>query len=106
MIILYIIGIIIVIAFINMLVNLGKDFKQCYNEVIAEEREKQRRTWEEIEKEIQEQDELKNKKNELYKQLEAVQYQLKLLERLDDFRSDELHNEKEVTKSIIFGKAI
>ena len=41
---------------------------------------------------------------ELYKQLDAVRYQIKLLEQLDKFRSDDFSNEKEVKKALAIEK--
>lgn len=39
-------------------------------------------------------------KSELHKQLEAVQYQLKLLEKLDCYRSDNLATENDIKKAL------
>lgn len=44
------------------------------------------------------------KKTELLKQLEAIQYQLKLMEALDNFRSNNMSDEKEVKKALILEK--
>ena len=44
------------------------------------------------------------RRTELTKQLEAVQYQLKLLEALDNFRSDNWSDEKEVKKALALEK--
>lgn len=41
---------------------------------------------------------------ELSKQLAAVQYQINLLERLDNFRSNDFSNEKEVKKALAIEK--
>lgn len=44
------------------------------------------------------------RRTEITKQLEAVQYQLKLLEKLDTFRSDNMRDEKELKKALVLEK--
>ena len=73
------------------------DLKDSYNTVIRREEEAR-------ERERIERDKRNNARTELYKQLEAVQYQIKLLEALDRFRSDDFNDEKEVRKALALEK--
>lgn len=73
------------------------DLKDSYQTVIRREEEAR-------ERERIERDKRNNARTELYKQLEAVQYQIKLLEALDRFRSDDFNDEKEVRKALALEK--
>ena len=46
----------------------------------------------------------KEEKKELQQQIEAIYYQLKLLEKLDGFRSDNLTTEKEIRQALSIEK--
>ena len=48
--------------------------------------------------------EQQEKRIEINKQLESVQYQLKLLQTLDNFRSDKMKDEKEAKKALALEK--
>ena len=59
---------------------------------------------EEAEQITQFEKELTEQRNELIKQLEAVQYQLSLIVKLDNFRLENLTDEKEVRKALALEK--
>lgn len=112
MIILKLYGIFFIIVFIIEGIKL---FKPAYDEVIREEKEEQRALYAAYERERdasieRERKELaaeykrKEERNELQQQIDALQYQLKLLEKLDNFRSDRLDNEKDVKKALALEK--
>ena len=73
-----------------------KDFQRIGKQLDredAENKEKQRKINEQKRKEAMQ-------KIELQKQLAAIQYQLKLLEKLDDYINHNLFNEKELKKQL------
>ena len=93
MIILYFILTCVFIGFIRAVYRKVKLVKYYYN-LECEKEALLQAQWEEEQE----------KREELEKQLEAVQYQLKLLEALDSFRSDNMMDEKEVKKALSLEK--
>lgn len=83
----------IIIVFLSIVI---KDFKRAGKEIDKEEsekKEKQRKINEQKRKEAKQ-------KEELQKQLLAIQYQLKLLEKLDDCINYDSLDEKELKKQL------
>ena len=101
MIILVIIGILFVIAFIQVVYTDLKDSAR----IIKEKEEIERsRICETMEREYEAERQYKKAIGELQKQLNAVQYQIQLLEKLDNFRPDTLLTEKDVKKALTLEK--
>ena len=74
-------------------------FISKYNKIEAELLSK-----EEAEQITQFEKELTEQRNELIKQLEAVQYQISLLEKLDEFRPSNLEKEEDIKKALAMEK--
>ena len=91
-------GIMILIGFLSAAYDL---IKQGRAEVMAEDAERKRLLYEQLEREEEERQE---QQAELTKQLGAIQYQLQLLEKLDGFRSDTLAKESDIKKALALEK--
>lgn len=101
MFILVLFGIFVLIGFLSA---AHADIKQAHNAIILEEKERKRKIEIELQREHLEQTKRNETRGELNKQLDAVQYQLKLLETLDSFRSADMTDEKEVRKALSLEK--
>lgn len=97
MFILKLFGIAILISTIAQFIKLYKEAgKQLEAREAAEREERYRR----MERDRLAAENANKRRIELLRQLEAVQYQLKLLEKLDDFRSGDLNSETDVKKAL------
>lgn len=80
------------------------DLKDSYNTVKKREEEQRRKMREAIQREDAAYERKKEQRRELLKQLEAVQYQMKLLNALDDCQSHDLRDEKNIKKLLSWEK--
>ena len=94
-------GIMILIGFLSAAYDR---IKQGRAEVMAEDAERKRLLYEQLEREEEERQIRQEKQAELTKQLGAIQYQLQLLEKLDGFQSDTLANESDIKKALALEK--
>lgn len=97
MFILKLFGLAVLISAIAEFIKLYKEAgKQLEAREAAEREERYRR----MERDRLAAENANKRRIELLRQLEAVQYQLKLLEKLDDFRSGDLNSETDVKKAL------
>lgn len=99
-----IVGMGVFIGVLHSLIKFGEAVRDNTHEIEREEKARQRRIYEAMEKQWAEADKRKKERIELSKQLEAVQYQMTLLERLDGFKSHNMNDEKEVKKALALEK--
>lgn len=101
MIILYIFIGLIVFNFFRL---VYKDLKNAHNIIKKEEKAQRIKMREEIRREDAIYERKKAMRCELRKQLDAVQYQLKLLNALDDCQSHDLSDEKSIKEALSYAK--
>lgn len=100
----FIIYIFLVMVVFNFFRFAYLDLKDSYNTVKKREEEQRRKMREAIRLEDEAAERKKEQRRELLKQLDAVKYQIKLLNALDDCLSHDLRDEKTIKKTIAWEK--
>ena len=99
-----IIIILAVFSIIDLIIQLTRYCKETLQVIDARKAKEAEALYKRMERERKAAEKAENDRIEITKQLEAVQYQLALLARLDSFRNDDWTDEREVKKALALEK--
>lgn len=96
--------ILVIFSIIDLIIQLTRYCKETLQVIEARKAAEEEAMNKHMEQEKKAAEKAENDRIEITKQLEAVQYQLALLARLDSFRNDDWTDEREVKKALALEK--